>query len=55
MLLESFDGTRWLRAAVTDATGRAVWSYAVTPGSYRIRARYLGTHEVAPATSAAVS
>ena len=56
VLLESFDGTRWLRAAaaITDASGRAVWSYAVTPGSYRIRARYLGTDEVAPAASAAV-
>ena len=56
VLLESFDGTRWSRAAtaVTDSSGRAVWRYSLTAGSYRIRARYPGTNEIAPATSAAV-
>ena len=54
VLLESFDGTRWSRTAtaVTRASGRAVWRYPLTPGSYRIRVRYPGTDEIAPATSA---
>ena len=53
LLLESFNGTRWSRAAtaVTDSSGRAVWRYALPAGSYRIRARYPGTSEIAPATS----
>ena len=53
VVLESFDGRRWSRAAtaVTDAQGRAAWRYALTAGTYRVRARYLGTHEIAPATS----
>jgi subtilisin family serine protease len=56
LLLESSDGKRWSRAAtaVTDSSGRAVWHYSVTAGSYRIRARYPGTDEIAPATSATV-
>ena len=56
VLLESFDGTRWSRAAtaVTNASGRAVWRYSLTAGSYRVRARYPGTDEIAPATSAPV-
>ena len=57
LLLESFDGRRWSRAAtaVTDSSGRAVWRYALTAGSYRIRARYPGTDEIAPATSKPVT
>lgn len=53
VVLESFDGGRWSRAAtaVTDSTGRAVWRYVLTAGEYRIRARYPGTDEIAPATS----
>lgn len=56
VVLESFDGRRWAReaTAVTDSTGRAAWRYALTAGSYRIRARYPGTDEIAPAVSAAV-
>jgi subtilisin family serine protease len=56
VLLESFDGTRWLRAAAatTDSSGRAAWTYSVTPGSYRLRVRYPGTDELGSATSAAV-
>lgn len=56
VVLESFDGTRWSRAAtaVTDSRGRAAWRYALTPGSYRIRARYPGSNEIAPATSTPV-
>lgn len=56
VVLESFDGSRWSRAAtaVTDARGRAGWRYPLTPGSYRIRARYPGTDEIAAVTSAPV-
>jgi subtilisin family serine protease len=56
VLLETFDGTRWSRAAtaVTDMSGHAVWHYSLTPGSYRVRAHYPGTDEIAPATSAPV-
>ena len=56
VVLESFDGTRWSRAAtaVTDSSGRAAWRYSVTAGSYRIRARYSGTDEIAPAISPTV-
>jgi hypothetical protein len=56
VVLESFDGRRWAReaTAVTDSTGRATWRYALTAGSYRVRARYPGTDEIAPAVSAAV-
>jgi subtilisin family serine protease len=56
VVLEAFDGLRWSRAAtaVTDGTGRAVWRYALAAGSYRVRARYPGTDEIAPATSAPV-
>jgi subtilisin family serine protease len=57
VLLESFDGKRWSRAAtgVTDSSGRVVWRYALAAGSYRIRARYPGTDEIAPATSKPVT
>ncbi len=56
VVLESYDGRRWSQAAtaVTDSSGRAVWRYSLTTGSYRIRARYPGTDEIAPATSAPV-
>jgi hypothetical protein len=57
VVLESFDGRRWSRAAtgVTDTEGRAVWRYALRAGQYRVRARYPGTDDVAPATSAPVT
>ena len=56
VLLEAFDGARWSRAAtgVTDAGGRAAWRSSLKPGSYRLRARYPGTGELAAATSAPV-
>ena len=56
VILESFDGTRWSQSAsaVTDASGRTVWIYSLEPGSYKIRARYVGTEEIAAVTSAAV-
>jgi len=56
VVLESYDGRRWSRAAtaVTDPSGRAVWRYSLTTGTYRIRARYPGTDEIAPAVSAPI-
>lgn len=56
VVLETFDGSRWSRAAtaVTDSAGHAVWRYVLTTGEYRIRARYPGTHEIAAATSAPI-
>jgi subtilisin family serine protease len=56
VILESFDGSRWSRAAsaVTDASGRAVWRYSLKAGAYQIRARYSGSEEIAAATSTAV-
>lgn len=56
VVLESFDGARWSRAAtaVTDAAGRAAWRYSLTAGEYRLRVRYPGTDEIAPAVSASV-
>lgn len=56
VVLESFDGTKWSQAAsaVTDASGRAIWRYSLSAGSYKIRARYSGTDDIAAATSTAV-
>ena len=56
VLLERLDGTGWSRVAtaVTDAGGLAGWRYTLTPGTSRIRARYLGTEEIAPAVSSPV-
>lgn len=53
VVLESHDGRRWSRAAtaVTDATGRAVWRYALSPGHYRLRVRHPGADDVAAAAS----
>lgn len=57
VILETFSRGRWSRAAtaVTDSSGRAVWRYALAAGSYRVRARYPGTDEIAPATSPPVN
>jgi hypothetical protein len=57
VVLESFNGTRWLRAAtaVTDSSGVAAWRYSLERGSYKLRARYAGNDDVAGATSAAVT
>ena len=57
VVLETYDGQRWSRAAtaVTDDSGRAVWRYALAAGTYRVRARYRGTDEIAPAASVPVN
>lgn len=56
VILESFDGTSWSHAAsaVTDASGRAVWRYSLAVGTYKVRARYSGTEDIAAVTSTAV-
>lgn len=55
--LESFAGRAWTQAATarTDAAGRAVWTFSLERGRYRVRASYRGNAEVAPATSAALT
>lgn len=57
VVLESFDGTTWSRAAaaVTDADGRASWRYSLSRGSYKLRVRFAGGDEIAGATSSPVS
>ena len=57
VVLESFDGTRWTRAASgrTDASGRAAWRFVLGRGQYRVRASYTGSEEIAPATSTPVT
>ncbi|MDQ3065681.1 MAG: S8 family serine peptidase [Actinomycetota bacterium] len=57
VVLESFDGSSWSHAAsaVTNSSGHAMWKYTLARGEYKIRARYAGTAEIAPAVSAALS
>ena len=57
VVLESHDGKRWARTASgrTDASGRAVWRFRLQPGTYRVRARYSGSEELAAAASRDVS
>ena len=57
LVLESFDGHTWRRFSVasTSRTGVAVWTLRLRRGSYRIRARYAGAGDLAPATSRAIT
>jgi len=57
LFLESFDGHSWHRVAVasTSRTGVATWTVTLHRGSYRIRARYAGAEDLAPATSRVVT
>ncbi|TMM23652.1 MAG: hypothetical protein E6F94_10725 [Actinobacteria bacterium] len=57
LVLEWLDGHTWRRfaAASTNSNGVAAWTLALRHGSYRIRARYAGADELAPATSRAVT
>lgn len=54
--LESFDGRRWSTAAhaTTTAGGLASWRFSLRRGEYRVRARYRGEGDLAPATSRAI-
>jgi subtilisin family serine protease len=55
--LESFDGRSWREVAVgaTNRAGVARWTLALRAGSYRIRARFGGADDLAPATSRLVT
>jgi subtilisin family serine protease len=57
LALESFDGHSWHRFAVatTSRIGIATWTLTLHRGSYRIRARYAGAEDLAPATSRVVT
>jgi len=57
LVLESFDGHGWrhFSGASTSRTGVATWTLKLRRGSYRIRARYAGGGDLAPATSRAVT
>jgi hypothetical protein len=57
LVLESFDDRSWHRFAVasTSKTGVATWTLRLRRGTYRIRARYAGADDLAPATSRALS
>jgi hypothetical protein len=54
VVLESFDGARWRRTAtgVTLRNGRVSWTMPLARGAYRVRARFAGAEDVAPAVSA---
>src|SRR5947208_2744732 len=56
LVLESFDGHAWHRFAVasTSSAGVATWTLTLRPGNYRIRTRFAGADDLAPATSRAV-
>jgi subtilisin family serine protease len=57
LVLESFDGHAWRRFSVasTSRTGVAIWTPRLRRGSYRIRVRYAGADDLAPATSRTVT
>ncbi|MDQ2982752.1 MAG: S8 family serine peptidase [Actinomycetota bacterium] len=57
LVLESYDGGAWRQfaRATTRAKGHATWSLALRRGTYRIRARFPGAVELAPATSKALT
>jgi hypothetical protein len=55
--LETRDGRGWKRVgqATTDAGGRAAWRVTLRRGAYRVRARFVGSTDLRPATSAPVA
>ncbi len=57
VVLEWFDGHAWRRFSVasTSRTGVATWTLRLRRGSYRIRARYAGADDLAPATSRTIT
>jgi hypothetical protein len=56
LVLESYDGRGWRRlsTASTDRAGIAGWTISLRPGTYRVRVRYAGAADAAPATSRAL-
>jgi len=57
LVLESFDGHAWRRLAVasTSGAGVATWMLALHRGSHRLRTRFAGADDLAPATSRQVT
>jgi len=57
VMLESYDGKAWTRAAktTTDASGRAVWRFMLERGTYRVRARSVASADLAAAMSRTVT
>jgi subtilisin family serine protease len=57
LVLESFGGHAWQRFSVarTSRTGVAIWTMRLRRGSYRIRVRYAGADDLAPATSRTIT
>jgi hypothetical protein len=57
LVLESFGGHAWHRFSVarTSRTGVAIWTMRLRRGSYRIRVRYAGADDLAPATSRTIT
>jgi hypothetical protein len=57
LVLESFDGKRWRRVgdALTRNDGRARFAFRAARGNYRVRARLLGSDELQPAVSGALT
>lgn len=57
LVLESFDGARWVRAsrATTGPRGGARWRFTLDAGSYRVRVRFGGTDDLQAATSRSLS
>src|SRR5262249_20221188 len=45
IVLEAYSGSAWQTAdeSVTDASGRAAWTFTLDAGLYRVRARYAGS------------
>jgi subtilisin family serine protease len=57
VVLEAFAHGSWHPSAdtVTGPGGRAAWTFTLGPGVYRLRARFVGTADLAAATSAPVA
>jgi subtilisin family serine protease len=55
--LQSFDGAAWkpVGQAKTNASGTTTWTLKLRRGAHRLRARFAGGGDLAPATSARVS
>ena len=57
VVLEAFSHGGWHSSSdtVTGPGGRAAWTFTLGPGVYRLRARFVGTVDLAGATSAPVA
>lgn len=57
LVLESYDGARWIRSshATTGPRGGARWRFTLNAGAYRVRVRFLGGDDLAAAVSRPVA